>query len=503
MPRSHLCASTALVLLCTIGPAGAQETAERGPHGVGFRLIEARDSTRAYAAKRDVEGRLRERTARPVRLALWYPARVETDDPRMTALDFRVLRESEIDFRPPGEEVRERIRRGAMELARRLGLTEEAARSRTVEPLPVVRDAPAVPGPHPSVLYVGAAYVNDPATPVYLASHGFVVAAVPNNGRMTATSLEYSPNPLTLDTGVDDLGFAYATLRREPLADTDRLAVYAFSSPSLHALLWAMRDLQADAIVSVEGWERYRRGADLVRESPHYDALRIRVPVLLIERAADETSPSFAKVPDVVDSLAYAPRARVAFDDAEHGDFLSHLPAPRSPTRARIYPATMRLVREFLESALGDARTISGPGSVEGLYTVETYRPDLVAPSEEELFRMAEVDPAAFAATYRDLVTRGLERPPFREHVLARAARYAETAADRATLWEVVVQAYPESAVSRFRLGESLAEAGRTEATRRTLEEARRRLASDPDLDGSERAAWDERIGKALEALQW
>ena len=74
------------------------------------------------------------------------------------------------------------------------------------------------------------------------------------------------PNPLTLDTGIDDLGFVHAILRREPIADTDRLALYTFSATSLDALQWHMRDMQADALVFVEGWERVRFGADLVRE---------------------------------------------------------------------------------------------------------------------------------------------------------------------------------------------------------------------------------------------
>lgn len=502
MPRSTgTCLGLALALLTA--PVAAQEGAlDWGPHGVGFRLIEARDSTRAFRAKRDVEGRLAAETARPVRIALWYPARTTPSDSRMTAFDLRVLRESEIEFRARTAEERRELRQGAIELAGRFGVPEEVARAKLDEPTPAVRDAPAVPGPHPTVLYAGGAYVADPLTPAYLASHGFVVAAVPNNGRMTKTSLEFSPNPLTLDTGLDDLAFAFATLRRDPMVDSDQLAVYAFSTPSLQALLWVMRDLQVDAVVSVEGWERYRRGADLVRMSPHYDPLRIRVPVLLIERAAAEASAAYAKVPDVVDSLAYAPRTRVAFDSAEHGDFLSHPLDAGSPERERIYAATMRIVREFLHDALrGEESIESDPRPVEGLYSIWTSRPTVVAPSEEELFRMAEVDPRAFAETYRDLVERGLDRPPFREHVLGRAALFAESAERRVTLWKVIVDAYPGSAVSRFRLGESLVEAGRVGEARAALEEARRRVDADPALDAEGRDGWRERIDDLVESL--
>lgn len=499
----RIAACAAALLLLAAGTSPAQEAGppglDWGPHGVGFRLIEAIDSTRAFRAKRDFEGRPAESTARPVRIALWYPARPDPDAPRMSALELRVLRESEIDLRERSAEERAAFGARTLESAVGFGVPEAVARARLETTTPAVRDAPPAPGPHPTVVHVGAAYVSDPLTPAYLASHGFVVAAVPNNGRMTATSIEFSPNPLTLDTGIDDLGFACAALRRERLADTDRLAVYAFSTPSLHGLLWVMRDLQADAIVSVEGWERYRRGADLVRTSPHYDPLRIRVPVLLLERAAAETSPRYSKVPDVVDSLAYASRIRVAFDTAEHGDFLSHAMDEGSPDRERIYAASMRIVRAFLEAALVERSVPAPPEDVEGLHSATASRPAVVAPSEEELFRLAEVDPAAFAEAVAGLRARGLERPPFREHVLARAARFAASPEESAILWRTIVDVHPASATSRFRLGESLAGAGRTAEAREAMEEAIERLPADPDLDAEAREAWLERIEAALE----
>lgn len=83
-------APVALALLLVAGTASAQEAGppglDRGPHGVGFRLIEAADSTRAFRAKRDAGGRRAESVARPVRIALWYPARPDPDAPRTTGV---------------------------------------------------------------------------------------------------------------------------------------------------------------------------------------------------------------------------------------------------------------------------------------------------------------------------------------------------------------------------------------------------------------------------------
>ena len=82
----------------------AQERAplEWGPHGVGFRLIQARDSTRAFRPKRQVDGELvGGDTARPLQLGMWYPAATRSGDPRMTAGQFRLLEKSELDFETP------------------------------------------------------------------------------------------------------------------------------------------------------------------------------------------------------------------------------------------------------------------------------------------------------------------------------------------------------------------------------------------------------------------
>ena len=488
-------------------PAFAQEVGGAlapGPYGVGFTLIQARDSTRAFRAKRDFRGEIvAEETARPVQVGLWYPARTSPDAPRMTAGDFRLLRESELDFEAPEAAEREAVRRHYVETAARFGVDSARARAILDDPSPAVRDAEPVPGPHPTVLYVGAAWVSDPLTAVYLASHGFVVAAFPNHGRMTGTSLEFFPNPLTLETGIDDLGFVYSLLRREPLADTSRLALYAFSATSLHALLWQMRDLQADALVLAEGWERYRRGADIVRANVQYDPLRVRVPVLLLERAAAEASPQYAKVGDVVDSLAYADVIRVAFEGAEHGDFLSHATGPESEHGDRIYPRSLEIVRRFLEARLAgdeeDVRWIDGLAG-DGTISVARSGPAEPAPTEEEIFRLAETDPEAAAALVGELS--GASRPPlFREHILARAATFTPDPEDRVLLWRMIVNEYPASSDARYRLGASFAEAGRPGEAREALESALVAVSDDPSLDGPDREDRARAIQEVLESL--
>jgi hypothetical protein len=480
----------AVMLLATLAAA---VRAQSGPHGVGFRVLEARDSTRAFTPKRDWSGARAEDPSRPVQITMWYPAPRVDGAPGMALWEFRALAETETVARTPAEaESRARARyAGAMAA---LNVPAAEARSLWEGVTPAQRDAPVAPGRHPLVLHFGSAGTGNAGLAAELASHGYVVASFPSNGRMTEGSLAFTPNPLMLDTEMNDAGFVLSVVRRLPFVAADRLGVVTFSAASLSALLWQMRDMQADALAFVEGWERYRTGADLVRGSVHYDADRVRVPVLLLERAADEASPAFAKVGDVVDSLRYAALRRVSFRDALHVDFLAH-PFGPSPDQRAIFETSTALIVQFLDAALRD--TALAPLPQGGAAFTASDRPALRArPTEEEFYRLAETDPAEAARVYRETARNG--DPPFRQAVLSRAAQFAPDAADRVVIYGIVATAYPRSVDARFRLGDALLAAGRADDGADELRAALNLIAGDPALDVAARETWRRRIEARL-----
>ena len=484
--------------------ASAQPALDYGSYGVGFTVIDALDSTRAFRPHRDFRGRVHEETARPVQISVWYPARAAPDAAGMTAGEFRLLSQREVDFAvtiSPADSLRLRLEFIASAVG--FGQSAEVAQQLWDERTRAVAGAQPLPGPFPVVLYFTAAGASNPLLPEYLASYGFLVASFPSNGRMTETSLAFSPNALTLDTDVDDAGFVHALLRRLPNADASRLVAASFSSGSLAALLWQMRDMQASGLVSLEGWERYRAGADLLAPSVHYEPHRVRVPILLIERAPPEASPHYAKVPDVVDSLRHARRLRVAFRDAAHADFLSHAPFGSSADHARIYAASARMVRLFVQSVLENddaaqrALAELAPPPDDPFFTVRRDSGAAPVPTEEELFRLAETDTAAAIAAYRDATRLVPGHTLFRESVLTRAAVFARPAV-RAAIMQIVVDAYPRSTAARTTLGTALTEAGRTTEARNVLQAALTLIDADPAISEANRDAWRRRIDQAI-----
>lgn len=514
-PLLHPAVALLIVLASSLAPSalsgqtgrGTAPALDPGPSGVGFQVVVGLDSTRAFRPLRDHQGRLATETARPVQVSIWYPARA-SDAPRMRAGDFRLIQETEVDVGSDLDAAeRDALRARFISDLEAMGETTARAAGVWDDPTPAVRDAPALPGPHPVVLYFTAAGVSNPLLPAYLASHGFVVASFPSNGRMTEGSLEFTPNSLTLDTDIDDAGFAHLVLRRLPWADTRRLAVAAFSGGSLAALLWAMRDMHADAVVTVEGWERLRRGADIVSGSVHYEPHRLRVPVLMLERAADEASPQYAKVPDVVEALSYADITRVSYRDAAHGDFLSHAPFGHTPDQPRIYAASARAIRLFLQATLmdRDASTRSlaslAPPAEDPFFHVTRTRGLGRVPTEEELYRLAEMDPATALAAYREATDVVPGQRLFREAVLTRAAIFAPDAGGRVTIMEMVTDAYSGSVAARLRLGEALAEDGRTDEAAATLHAALALVEADETLSAGDREEWRDRIEESLGRL--
>jgi tetratricopeptide (TPR) repeat protein len=223
----------------------------------------------------------------------------------------------------------------------------------------------------------------------------------------------------------------------------------------------------------------------------------------LLERVADEDSPLYAKVGDVIDSLAYAERTRIAFTDAQHGDFLSHPMAPPSDAASRVYPRALEITRRFFEAQLEDdreaARWVEALDADPGI-TVQRSVPVAAAPSEEEIFRLAETDPQAAAALVADLSNR-VDRPLFREHVLGRAAAFTESPADRVILWRMIAGAYPASSNARLGLGTSLAEAGRPQEAREALNAALTLVPDDPSLNPAEREERTRRIEERLRGV--
>jgi dienelactone hydrolase len=300
-----------------------------GPHAIGYRRVVLQDDTRS---------------ARSLVLNVWYPARPARDMPPMryggyVERDPAFLRDRAAAIAAYAQ-AKFMLDAGAYE---RLLQIDTAA----------FADAAPAPGAFPRLVYAGGA--GNPTTEnvllgEYLASHGWVVAALPATGFVTP---DISLDAAGLETVARDLEFADAWLRREPFVRKEGAVLGGFSFGAAGALAAANRTPDVRAVVMLDSSAMARRFAHLIVGAPFFEPERLHVPILDLHRQDENVSY------DALDRLRYAQRFSIEVTGANHFDFnsfavayaaLSEAPGEDLRTRSRSWQQFARVIREFLES---------------------------------------------------------------------------------------------------------------------------------------------------------
>ncbi len=338
-----------------VGPACAQAPSslwgrlESGHYRVGFKVVELTDYSRTWERSRDPRSGLEREGPRPIRVSIWYPAARTT----VAAMQFR----SYVFYRattPSGTTADAFLsRRDSTAYARgdfdgNAALMAKLLGVRTAAGL----NAPTAPGRYPLVLYAAGWNSLSPDNTVmaeFLASHGFVVATVPQLPRAAGIpELSVSAADLTVQERDLDfaLGFLVASARN---VDPAAVALIGYSMGGVVQLVQAAHHANVRALVGLdpsyvsEHWTAFAASLD------GFDPWKLRMPALVLH-SGDADSREFSSA--MLDRLAYQQRYVGAVGTASHGDF-SDYPAIVSGVGAT-FPAG-----ETLSSALADHDDIS------------------------------------------------------------------------------------------------------------------------------------------------
>lgn len=231
-------------------------------------------------------------------------------------------------------------------------------------------EASPATGPFPLVVYSGGWFNRSPDNTVlaeYLASHGFVVAAVPQSGSGLWT-FEFASTPTAVEHQIRDLELALAVVADRPEVDRRSIAAMGYSTGGDVALLLQGRNRLVDAVVGLDASWSLGAGND-VAGSLFFALERHDVPVLAARRPVDDPEASA-----ILDSLTFAPRVLVEIPNGDHGTF-SDDPAQRgllgTDTQAHVatHAAMAQTVLTFLQEAL-DRRSVT----FDGAELAERYR---------------------------------------------------------------------------------------------------------------------------------
>ncbi|MFW6202180.1 MAG: hypothetical protein ACOC8B_06360, partial [Gemmatimonadota bacterium] len=336
-----------------------------GEYDTGFRRVWTLDVTRVWPRSPALDS-LGGTIARPVRVDVWYPARCG-DAGRMPVRDY-------VEIDPPDSRYDDMVSvLHAWDDYSYRGLAGDSAGFERLMAAPTAacRDASPAGGRFPLVVYSAGWFNRSPDNTIlaeFLASHGFVVAAVPqlNPGLWT---YDFRSDPASIENQIRDLEVALSRLIGAADVDRRRIAAMGYSTGGDVALLLQGRNPHVDAVVGLDAsWTI--GSVDDVLSSPYFGPERNRAPILALRRPTD----GGVDGPNVpLDSLATTPRLIVEVPGGEHGTF-SDDPAQRHylgtgpGEHVASHAAVARAVLDFLNAPIGET------GALDGGRLVETYR---------------------------------------------------------------------------------------------------------------------------------
>jgi pimeloyl-ACP methyl ester carboxylesterase len=215
--------------------------------------------------------------ARPVQILVWYPSSIKARSKRMQYREYLHLGMRELSFQAltadDKRKAEEEYTRGIP--AENLKTYEWLMAAKTAS----VAEAPKAKGMFPLVIYApgssGSAYSNSIMCE-YLASHGYVVAALPSIGA-------YRPKPILeaidFEDYARDIEFVLAAMRTFPNTDAKNAAIIGHSMGGTCSVIVQMRNMNLRAAVYLDTVGIYK---DFVK----WDALSFRAPQLYLARKA-------------------------------------------------------------------------------------------------------------------------------------------------------------------------------------------------------------------------
>jgi len=482
-----------------------------GPFPVGFRVLYRLDRSRVWGPTPD--SALGGESARPIRVSVWYPALRASNRARMRYQDYIQFAAPDPYFGPLNAML---LARDTQSLREIFAGAERYYRSALVLPMVARRDAPPARGRFPLVLYSqgwNSSHQHDNVVLAeFLASHGYVVAAVPQVGE-TVKDLALQINLPDLETQMRDVEFAIGVAQLLPFVERRKLALMGWSMGGIVSLWISGRNPMVAAVVGLDASFRAHDFVKLTFSSPYFDIRRLRAPLLALQSGNEK----YVRGQDdrVVDSLHFADRFVGRVANITHGDFSDFAMLAKlfpvaildrtAEEASRGHETVCRVVRTFLDGALkGDERALGGlRDSTPFAGLTLTHYQAAGVPSEEELVALAARDglPATIAqlqqlqAAHPELVIIRYAVMTRLGYRLLREGR-PDAAIDA---FRLDTEAYPTSADGFDSLADGYLAKADSASARRAYERVLELLPSDSTLDGNAR---EELRGRATERLR-
>jgi len=491
-----------LILLSTIAFGQNMRTdlwknLKPGVYSVGYKLIHKYDYGRTFKPKYDYEGNhIDAENARPVQISVWYPAAVDDRPEFMKYEEYIYSLATEIEFGQLNEEKKQETIRRFKAFPLRNGADEAELDKILTSETYAVKDADQNPGSFPLILYAsgggGSSYENSVLFE-YLASNGYIIAAIPSVGQYKRTGAAGS---ISLDAQGRDMEFMLGEMVNFPNVNIKKIGTLGFSRGGSTNVLLAMRNFNIDAVVSLDGGTAIKRGIPAVKSSPYYNPDNMRAAFMYIGQRPNENQDfSF------YNSLKYSDAYLLLLHDMGHIGFTSSVIKVALHTNARVenlnrdrvdtgYGTVCRYVLQFFNAHLNKSKeglaflrnSPEANGIPEDVVSKEFRKGHTPPPTEEQFFdivRSGEIEKAVkIFKKAREIDPEVTVFEENRMNALGYEVLRSRRLEDALELFKLNILAFPESWNVYDSMGEAFGYANRLELA---IENYRKSLKLNPE----------------------
>ncbi len=309
---------------------------EAGSFNVGFKTINWRDKTRNLAevdkADNDKNGFF------PIQISIWYPANGRwTCGKAMPFKEYFYLTEQKNDFKEPSQERKDKALDIFYSFAK-FGLSVELNKAELKETADActasIKDAKSIKEKFPVILAGHDGGVWKGATlNEYLASHGYVVVST---GPLSSTFSMMSKEPQkALLRRVRTFEIIRELIKTIEFADDSKIGLLGLNSDGMSVLLYQMKNKEAKAVVSVDGWEGKNNGFRFVSENIYFKPSDFDVPYMEFQQDDDTDRASLQLNTSIFDKMTNSDRFSYVLKDFGHAYLTGNMIAlPKLSERA-------------------------------------------------------------------------------------------------------------------------------------------------------------------------
>ncbi|MBA4055163.1 MAG: hypothetical protein C0490_10655 [Marivirga sp.] len=486
-----------------------------GKYGVGYKVNNLYDHGRSIQPKADFEGISSLQNALPVQVSMWYPTAVNANVTRMKYGEYVYLTLQKNNFIPLNSEEKHRaydVIRTMAKVSSRVELSDEQMKAIYDTPVAAVRDAPFASGKFPVVVSGtdgGPHSLN--ILYEYLASLGYIVLSTPSIER-DGTRQANAPQKVLIDR-IGNLEFLVALANELPGADCTKMGVLGVNFDGMSALLYQMKNMQCDAVVSIDGWEGKGFGEETIRSSPFFEANQLRVPYLTVQQHDPDPNFSNKLSQKLFDSFKYSNRYYYSLVGMNHASLIGGLAVlpDLPPDKRSAYEFIFNNIGFFFEAYVRrDAEAlvrVNMSSEQQGLkksmmnteVRVEAFPAVPTADEFEKIIMSAQFDKA------KRILVEGLKNNPELQlidqgalNLFSFRFRQRKQADNVVAIRQLGVIAFPKSSSAMMQLGEALLMAGRNADATDAFSKTLTLLDNDPQLEEKEKGDLKAAVLKKL-----